>query len=53
MTPIMSEYKGKATIISPSLRGFGWSSYKKPINSYEDLAKDIHAFMKETFPDIK
>ena len=35
------------------MRGFGYSSYKKPLKNYSDLADDMNLFMKEEFPEIK
>ena len=53
MEPIMHELINKAFIIAPTMRGFGKSSYKRPIKSYKDLAEDIYMFMSETYPEIK
>ena len=49
----MHELGSKALVISPSMRGFGLSSYNKPIKSYKELAEDIYLFMSETYPLIK
>ena len=35
------------------MRGFGYSSCKKPIKSYNELAEDMHLFMKEEFPEVE
>lgn len=34
-------------IVAPCLRGFGYSSYKTPINSLKELAEDLVLFVKE------
>ena len=33
--------------VAPCMRGFGYSSYNKPIESLRDLAEDIKLFAKE------
>ena len=38
MEPIMHELSTSARVIAPTLRGFGLSSYNKPLTSYKDLA---------------
>ena len=48
---IIEEYKDEFNILAPTLRGFGMSSYKNPITSIEDLARDIEELIK--FLDLK
>ena len=35
--------------ISPCLRGYGYSSYNKPIKSLKDFAEDLKLFIEEHF----
>ena len=39
--PIIDQLKDKYRLIIPDMRGFGDSSYNTPLNSLEDLSKDI------------
>ena len=46
--PIMKKFSSHdIRCIAPCNRGFGYSSYNNPINSLEDLAKDIVLLIKE------
>ena len=49
----MIELKERAQVIAPSMRGFGYSSYKKPFKSYSEVAEDMYLFMKEEFPGVE
>ncbi|ERJ11818.1 intracellular short-chain-length polyhydroxyalkanoate depolymerase [Haloplasma contractile] len=44
---VMEELEDDYTIYAVDLRGFGESSYNKPVNSLHDFAKDIELFIKE------
>ena len=35
------------------MRGFGLTSYNKPIKDFKNLAQDVNVFMEETFPGMK
>ena len=35
------------------LRGCGFSTYHKPISTIDELAEDVHLFMKERFGKIE
>ena len=47
MIRIMKMFGGSMRVIAPCLRGFGYSSYKKPIASLKDLALDLILFIEE------
>ncbi|WP_066890851.1 alpha/beta fold hydrolase [Clostridium nigeriense] len=42
---LVDKIKNKFKIIAVDMRGFGGSSYNKPINSLNDFAKDIEEFL--------
>ena len=41
MIPYMKLLSKNMRCISPCLRGYGYSSYNKPVNSFKDYAKDL------------
>lgn len=45
--PLINRLKSKFRVIAPDMRGFGDSSYKKPITSLEDLSDDLILLLKE------
>ncbi|QMS85975.1 alpha/beta fold hydrolase [Candidatus Xianfuyuplasma coldseepsis] len=44
--PLIERFKGQYRVIAPDMRGFGDSSYKKPIDSLHDLADDVLDFLR-------
>ncbi len=44
--PIIKELADRYHILAPDLRGFGDSTYTEPIDSLEDLAKDLSLFIE-------
>ena len=49
MAPYMKLLKGKMRCIAICSRGYGYSSYNSPMESYSDLAQDIVLMVKEHF----
>jgi pimeloyl-ACP methyl ester carboxylesterase len=45
--PIWDELKKDYRVIAPDMRGFGDSTYHKPIQSLEDLSKDLLEFLRQ------
>ena len=43
----MKKLENRMRVIAPCFRGFGYSTYKTPINSFWDLAEDVVKFLKE------
>ena len=46
MEPLMKLLKNEGFVIAPSLRGFGNSTYSRPIKTIEELADDMYEFLK-------
>jgi len=47
MEPIMAKLSTHLKCVAPCLRGYGYSSYNKEMETFKDLANDLKLFITE------
>ncbi len=52
MAPIMKRLEDKAQIIAIDMRGFGQTTYDRPVQSHKELAIDVMLLLREKFPEL-